>query len=239
MILELSSNVSANNNGFYCQPLSTPLIGDKTNKDEPDCAPMPRDCLPSSVFPSCRFRLRSHQDLMAETEELLVMHDGKNLDTHSYMLFFSDEKCSDLEGIKGLVSGKSNLTSVDSTITCNKAMTCILAPGGEACRSVAQSAKTIKYINTETTTDGREVLSCLDDGSCEFASSECVKSDILESCYVMWVGPTPLFDQPIALIKGAEVTPNEEGNIAISPASGATIRNSWLAVLSAAFACFM
>jgi hypothetical protein len=146
---------------------------------------------------------------------------------------------SDLEGIKGLVSGKSNLTSVDSTITCNKAMTCILAPGGEACRSVAQSAKTIKYINTETTTDGREVLSCLDDGSCEFASSECVKSDILESCYVMWVGPTPLFDQPIALIKGAEVTPNEEGNIAISPASGATIRNSWLAVLSAAFACFM
>jgi hypothetical protein len=160
---------------------------------------------------------------MAETEELLVMHDGKNLDTHSYMLFFSDEKCSDLEGIKGLVSGKSNLTSVDNTITCNKAMTCILAPGGEACGSVAQSAKTFKSIYAETTTDGRQVLSCLEDRSCEFASSDCVKSDILESCYVMWVGPTSLFDQPMALIKGAEVKPNEEGNNAISQASGAAL----------------
>lgn len=173
---------------------------------------------------------------MERTVELLANQDGKNLDTHSYMLFFKDEKCSNLEGIKGLVSGTSNLTTVDDSIACNKAITCILAPEGEACASVDESAKKSRSVTAETTVDGRKVLSCLvDDGSCEFVSDGCVKSDILGSCYVKWVGPTALFEQPLVHIRGD--LPPKEDNIETSPTSSVAImRNSLLSVVTAVFA---
>jgi hypothetical protein len=205
---------------------------DKTNTDEPQCAPMPRDCLTSSVFPSCRFRLRSQKDLIERTDELLSNQNGEDLATHSYMIFFKDDKCSDLAGMKGLVSGTTSLTTVDDSIPCNKALTCILAPQGEACLTIDEAARSSKVVVAETTKDGYQVLSCIDDGSCEFVSDGCVKSDILASCYVKWVGPAALFEQPLVHMKGESnggsgnavggILPKED-NSETSPTSSAAI----------------
>lgn len=204
---------------------------------------MPRDCLSSSVFPNCKFRLRSQQQLLETPEELLVTEDGSNLDTHSYMLFFKDEGCTDIAGIKGLVSGVTEMTAVDSSITCNEAVTCALAPVGDACEAIAATAKTATTIHAETTSDGRRVLSCLDDGSCQFVEDGCFKSGLLESCFVKWIGPTTLFETPSVQIKatGGEnaVASVEEKKPENTTKSDAPIQTIIVSLTSAAIVAFL
>lgn len=166
--------------------------GDTSNTDEPECSAVPNECFPSSIYPNCHFRLKTEEQLEANPT-IIGTGNSDVVDTHAYMIFFSDEQCETLEAIKGVASD-SVLTSVDETVSCIDAVTCALGPDGNSCSEISEDKKGTVALDVKTTESG--ILICLDDGSCEFAPEGCAKSDILQSCYFKWVEPTTLFNDP-------------------------------------------
>lgn len=118
-------------------------------------------------------------------------------------MYYEDDQCTDIAVIDSMASKKSFVTSVDASVSCKKAITCAVEPNGDSCQSISETSRSISTRDLTVTEDG--VLVCIEDGSCEYAPSGCVKSDILESCYVKWSTPADFFNDPEASL--TEETP--------------------------------
>lgn len=171
--------------------------GDSSNTDNPVCGPIPDECDKSSIYPNCYFRLRTMEQLKADPSVIQTMNEAEE-DTHAYLVYYEDDQCADIQAIDAMASDKSMATFVDSSVSCNAAVTCAVEPNGESCQNISEEHRTNSTIDLKVTADG--ILVCIEDGSCEFAPTGCVKSDLLESCYVKWISPTDFFNDPGATL---------------------------------------
>ena len=212
---------------------------DNTNTDG-ECS-MLNQCYQSSVYPNCHFLVMVTSELV-KRPQLIQNSNPTNLEQQSYLLFYSDSKCTHFEGMQSLASGSTDLAVTENSVGCESAMACLFNPEGPTCKGLVsnRSALSTKKIIVETRNQGRDSVSCSIDGdpsSCEAVSPDaCVESDIHPSCHYRWVSAVRLLEDPAFFLVSPTPEPTDAPSQAPLPSAALEITRYSLTVGSGALA---
>lgn len=156
-------------------------------------------CTVSSVYPGCRASDLYIRPTLLREPSFLENNEGVGLgDWTSYMLFYSDDQCSNFEGTQGIMTGVDEIVVAD--VNCDDAMACLYAPNGEKCQAIDESLKVVKTYYTKN--DDFKTYNCTSatGENCVEREDACSPSPIPQ-CYYRWVSARTLFSDPASYVK--------------------------------------
>lgn len=134
----------------------------------------------------------------------------EGLSHQSYMLLYSDDECSEFEGARGVVSGKTSFPMTSPSMSCEHAVACAFYPEGDRCKT--HGGTTGSSYTLRTLPSVSEVTYCLadEDETCtQISPFTCLRSEIYPSCWYRLAPATRLFAQPQAFLVGTKYAPVE------------------------------
>jgi len=242
MTMEITKNGttthSVNENGdvFQC---------DSTNEDG-DCSFLEyNSCYSSSLFPSCQFYTTKSSVVLAEPN-IISNSDPQGLEDQSYMIFYSDDACSEWAGLKGVTSGEQTFpVKTDESVSCLDALACAFHPEGDKCKSLTTVAEPTRMLTMVGDDGVTQMCGDLEDPStCEpVDASACVQSELLPSCYYRMASAGNFLSDPASFVVSSsaggeaeasstsdngsdEAIPPEEGGDAPSEAAASGAQTS-------------
>lgn len=148
----------------------------------------------------------------------LIRHENAfendGLDVQSYMALYSNEDCSEFEGVKGIVSGETSLAMTSESMTCEKAIACALYPTGEECAN--NGGTTGEFYTLRTKPAASKVIECTDEdgmGCDEVDPTQCVRSEIFPSCWYRLATAKTFFSNPREFLVGTKYASIDEPSI--------------------------
>eukprot|EP00934_Nitzschia_sp_Nitz4_P005394 Nitzschia sp. Nitz4//scaffold23_size168460//79726//80835//NITZ4_002219-RA/size168460-snap-gene-0.158-mRNA-1//-1//CDS//3329543635//5384//frame0 len=175
-------------------------------------------CEGSSLFPHCHFRLATTSDIFENLD--LVRNeqafDDPGLELHSYMVLYSDEGCTEFEGVQGIVAGGETVfQKTDENMTCRDAIACAFFADGELCAANGGTTGGSHSIYLEPSVSTATVCSDASGESCEqIDGMECRRSEIFPSCWYRLPTATMLLVEPENYFVGTAYV-QEEATIAV------------------------
>ena len=182
---------------------------DSTNVDG-DCSFLEVDsCYESSLFPSCQFYTTKYSVIL-EDPSIISNSDAQGLEDSSYILFYSDDACTQWEGLKGVTTGEHVFPlQTDVSVSCEDAIACAIHPQGDKCQSLEKTETTTRILSRVQ--DGvAQMCETDDDTTCApIDSTMCMQSEIVPSCYYRMASAQVLLSDPASYITSTAVGTTE------------------------------
>lgn len=121
------------------------------------------------------------------------------------MMFYSNDDCSEFEGVKGIVSGETSLAMTPESMSCEGVVSCALYPTAEQCQN--NGGTTGEFFTLRTKPAATNAIVCADenDGSCEEVDpKECMRSEIFPSCWYRLATAKTFFSDPEDFLVGTK-----------------------------------
>jgi len=176
---------------------------DTSNSDNNQqlCIFSPPPCSESSAFPSCVVTLLTGQELVDDPSVLYNPNPPEQVRETAYVVYYSDDICTDVEALHGIVLETSNtVQGVDDTVSCEESVACLLNPTGPSCAALEASlSDTTTGFVVKRDNETGFLYSCSDNdesATCRnITTSACTKSQMFPNCYqrIVW-GPDLLSD---------------------------------------------
>lgn len=131
--------------------------------------------------------------------------ENDGLSMTNYLMLYSDNSCSELEGVKGIVAGDTALPITPEDMSCEAAVACSLYPAGEQCATNGGTTGDVFTFRTKPAES--KAIVCLDENEehcVEIDPKECIKSEVYPSCWYHLVTAKRLFAEPDAYIVGTK-----------------------------------
>ena len=122
------------------------------------------------------------------------------------MVFYSDDQCTQWEGLKGVTSGEHTFDlKTDESVACVDALACVFHPQGDKCKTLQTVASTTRILSQ---VENGVTEMCDEAGVCEpVDETACQKSEILPSCYYRMTSAEKLVSDPSSYVtKGVNAT---------------------------------
>ena len=170
--------------------------------DQQLCQFSPQPCSPSSAYPSCVYSIVTGQDLVDDPTILYNPDPPKEVEQTVYAIYYSDEVCTEMQGLEGIVLGTSySAQGVADTVSCELSMPCVLNPTGPSCANVDKSKVTTTGVFNYQSPGELVYCDGGDSASCQNATlNECSKSDLYPNCYRRMVSGTQTFSDPVSIV---------------------------------------
>eukprot|EP00457_Paulinella_chromatophora_P011439 gb/GEZN01011580.1/.p1 GENE.gb/GEZN01011580.1/~~gb/GEZN01011580.1/.p1 ORF type:complete len:320 (-),score=21.68 gb/GEZN01011580.1/:153-1112(-) len=174
----------------------------------------PSPCTASSTFDGCFFKWLSVDHLKADPQ-LLANSSPNPPNIFSYLVFFSDDACTEFEGLRGVMKNSTNTWSLmPSTVSCHDSMACMMQPQGKVCRGLGS----IGVINISVQFRDGHTYSCdpsnenVGDNFCEHRTLDtCFRSSVTTNCYARFIQGSELAQHPQLISGHLYVAPSNDG----------------------------
>jgi hypothetical protein len=172
------------------------------------CTLSPPRCRESFSYPSCSHTLITGQELVDNPRLLLNENPPKEVDEIVYLMYYTDESCTDFAAMEGILEGNPTTFPVvndtiaadgeeETTISCEMSLACLMNPNGSTCSALPKSGtSTLTYENRngdmricKGEETGEECTQVVD-------SSTCQESENFPGCYTTQVPASDLFQNP-------------------------------------------
>ena len=194
------------NDDIYLCDSSNPL----TNEDV--CVTYPADsCHQSSVYPSCKAGF-VRQDELADPTLFRndVKEDQASLLEYYYIAYYDNSGCTIPVGLRAFVTGEEyDLPLLSDSVTCEDAMACLYAPGGDLCKERGGGANGIANFTYSINAEQDHMLSSCDGTLADLADdcivaqpNQCTQSGVFAGtpCLFRIVSASYLARNPGALV---------------------------------------
>ncbi|KAL3921617.1 MAG: hypothetical protein SGILL_002655, partial [Bacillariaceae sp.] len=166
------------------------------------CQFSPQPCSPSSVYPSCLYSIVTGQELVDDPSILYNPSPPKEVDQTVYAVYYSNEGCTEMEGMEGIVLGAQySAEGVADTVSCELSMPCMLNPTGPSC--AATNKRDFNMSGVFNYQAEGDLVYCNGDAnaSCQNATlNQCIKSDLYPNCYQRMVSGKQTFRDPESIV---------------------------------------
>ena len=164
-------------------------------------------CEESSAYPHCHFDIVKTSDLQ-RNPEMLRNDDPGDLEDYAYLVYYSDSSCTDIAGVKGAVSDTTfEIPRLDSDVSCDDAMACVLQPDGSTCQTIRSLTKDLGVSKLRAQTRGDQVFECdssneqVGEDTCAVLDPQpCRPSSTIANCHFRWLSAQDLAQRPRRLV---------------------------------------
>lgn len=184
------------------------------------------ECQASSVSPHCNFRVFTGTELLSHPESITntaVRQQTTDFGSASYMVFYEDDHCQDVAGVRGILTGRQQLVIAQDAASCADAMTCLFNADGPACQGFASTSA--REFLSSTQNKGRFVYRYDPSCDCEVLVEDVCAPSPIPACYYRWISGADLFAHPNLYFTASpqRISPPE---VEAQESSGATIASS-------------
>lgn len=179
-------------------------------------------CTESSAYPRCNFDIVKTSDLQSDPM-MLANDDPSDLEDYAYLVYYTDDFCTDIAGVKGAVSGTTfEIPRLGRDVACDDAMACVLQPDGSTCQTIraVSSSGDLDEAKVRVQTRGDKVFECdsfneaVGEDTCAVIEPRpCRPSSTIANCHFRWLSARDLATNPRRLVGdfGNNASPNSAG----------------------------
>ena len=179
-------------------------------------------CTASSAYPHCSFDIVKTSDLQYDPTRL-ANDDPSGLEDYAYLVYYTDDSCTDIAGIKSAVSGTTfEIPRLGRDVACDDAMACVLQPDGSTCETIraVTSSGDLGEAKVRVQTRGDKVFECdsfnevVGEDTCAVIEPRpCRPSSTIANCHFRWLSARDLAKHPRRLVGdfGNNPSPNSAG----------------------------
>lgn len=140
--------------------------------------------------------------------------ENDGLDVQNYMMLYSNDDCSEFEGVKAVVSGETSFAMTPESMSCEGVVACALYPTAEQCAN--NGGTTGEFYTLRTKPAATNAIVCADetDASCkEVDPKQCVRSEIFPSCWYRLATGKTFFTDPEEFLVGTKYATEKDPTI--------------------------
>ena len=205
-------------NKTWCTENQVYEAWDTNSSTEINCLNYIQYCHSSKASPHCSFDLVPFSELKDNPE---IMYNPKPSDLMqeiAYVVYYSDDQCTQLEGLRPFVSGESS--SVPDTnqtdLSCESLMGCFLEPDLDGPQCTSLNISTLSDVSFTVKNQGKDIYEYdptnVDVGQpvlTERKPEDCYQSSLLPTCHFRLISAVTLGAKPSLLV-------GETGEMAMS-----------------------